>query len=106
MTNGTHATIEEYNAKFLFDKMLTSSDAGGHGRVVIPKVHAAPTSLHVLSKRDHQLQAGSCMHVRRLRSVCIALLFPNQNRLGLVGLHSSWCACMFRYRNAQHVCSI
>jgi hypothetical protein len=31
--------VEEYGAKFLFDKMLTTSDAGGHGRVVIPKVN-------------------------------------------------------------------
>lgn len=37
-TNGNHGTLEEFNASFLFDKMLTSSDAGGHGRVVIPKV--------------------------------------------------------------------
>ena len=37
-TNGTHGTLEEYNATFCFDKVLTSSDAGGHGRVVIPKV--------------------------------------------------------------------
>ena len=33
-----HGTLEEYNAAFCFDKVLTSSDAGGHGRVVIPKV--------------------------------------------------------------------
>ena len=40
ITNGTHGTIEEYDARFLFDKMLTTSDAGGHGRVVIPKARA------------------------------------------------------------------
>ena len=40
ITNGTHGTIEEYDARFLFDKMLTTSDAGGHGRVVIPKACA------------------------------------------------------------------
>ncbi|CAL5218626.1 g327 [Coccomyxa viridis] len=39
-TNGMHGTLEEFNATFCFDKVLTSSDAGGHGRVVIPKVHA------------------------------------------------------------------
>ncbi|EIE25900.1 hypothetical protein COCSUDRAFT_64891 [Coccomyxa subellipsoidea C-169] len=39
-THGTHASLEAYSATFLFDKQLTTSDAGGHGRVVIPKVHA------------------------------------------------------------------
>ncbi|CAL8470123.1 g9665 [Coccomyxa elongata] len=39
-THGTHSTLEAYGATFLFDKQLTTSDAGGHGRVVIPKVHA------------------------------------------------------------------
>lgn len=36
-THGTHSTLEAYGATFLFDKQLTTSDAGGHGRVVIPK---------------------------------------------------------------------
>ena len=37
-----HGTLEEFNATFCFDKVLTSSDAGGHGRVVIPKVISRP----------------------------------------------------------------
>ena len=48
------APLEEYEAKFLFDKMLTTSDAGGHGRVVIPKARG-PASAEVPTPTNSKL---------------------------------------------------
>lgn len=46
--------LTKLGVEVLFEKVLTSSDTGGHGRIVIPKVHKQNTRspLHFLKYHD------------------------------------------------------